>query len=62
MTFLIFRCTPEMPKRLLLGDVQRESNHICYSEYGDLSKYSNFVDLDWLSSSGNSCDEDAYER
>ncbi|XP_031373626.1 phosphoinositide phosphatase SAC3 isoform X3 [Punica granatum] len=56
------RYTPTMPKRQLFGDVQRESNHIYYSEYGDASNYSNFVDLDWLSSSGNSCDEEAYDR
>lgn len=51
-----------VPKRQLFGDVQRESYHICYSDYGDASNYSNFLDLDWLSSSGNSCDEEAYER
>ncbi|KAK4783205.1 hypothetical protein SAY86_007579 [Trapa natans] len=56
------RYTHMMPKRQLFGDVQRESGHIVYTDYGDSSNYSNFLDLDWISSSGNSCDEEAYER
>ncbi|XP_030470386.1 phosphoinositide phosphatase SAC3 isoform X1 [Syzygium oleosum] len=60
MTFS--RYTPSMPRRQLFGDVHRENNHIYYSEYGDASNCSNFVDLDWLSSSGNSCEEEPYER
>ncbi|KAK6147581.1 hypothetical protein DH2020_018493 [Rehmannia glutinosa] len=31
-------------------------------EYGDAIDCSNFVDLDWLSSSGHSCDEELLER
>ncbi|KAH9804824.1 phosphoinositide phosphatase SAC3 [Citrus sinensis] len=58
------RYTPSMPRRQLFGDVQRdryfESDHIY--EHGDASSSSNFVDLDWLSSSGNSCEEEPYER
>ncbi|KAH9652897.1 phosphoinositide phosphatase SAC3 [Citrus sinensis] len=54
------RYTPSMPRRQLFGDVQRdryfESDHIY--EHGDASSSSNFVDLDWLSSSGNSCEEE----
>ncbi|XP_010049319.2 phosphoinositide phosphatase SAC3 isoform X2 [Eucalyptus grandis] len=56
------RYTPSMPRRQLFGDAQRENNHIHYTEYGDSSSCSNFVDLDWLSSSGNSCEEEPYER
>lgn len=55
-----------MPRKQLFGDVQRdrylESDHIHFSENGDASSFSNFVDLDWLSSSGNSCEEEPYER
>ncbi|XP_031267421.1 phosphoinositide phosphatase SAC3-like isoform X1 [Pistacia vera] len=60
------RYTPSMPHKQLFGDVQRdrylESDHIYFSEHGDTSSFSNFVDLDWLSSSGNSCEEEPYER
>ncbi|XP_019463549.1 PREDICTED: phosphoinositide phosphatase SAC3-like isoform X1 [Lupinus angustifolius] len=57
------RYTPSMPRRQLFGDMRRvESDHIYYSEHGDSFSCSNFVDLDWLSSSGNSCEEEAYER
>ncbi|KAF7836841.1 phosphoinositide phosphatase SAC3 isoform X1 [Senna tora] len=60
------RYTPSLPRRQLFGDMQRErcleSEHIYYSEHGDSFSCSNFVDLDWLSSSGNSCEEEPYER
>ncbi|KAJ7957243.1 Phosphoinositide phosphatase family protein [Quillaja saponaria] len=60
------RYTPSMPRRQLFGDIHRdrgfESDHIYFSEHGDMSNFSNFVDLDWLSSSGNSCEEEPYER
>ncbi|XP_061996668.1 phosphoinositide phosphatase SAC3 isoform X1 [Rosa rugosa] len=60
------RYTPSMPRRQLFGELQRyrchESDHIYYSEHGDGYNFSNFVDLDWLSSSGNSCEEEPYER
>ncbi|XP_015888970.1 phosphoinositide phosphatase SAC3 isoform X2 [Ziziphus jujuba] len=52
------RYTPSMPRRQLFG----ESEHIYFSERGDSFSFSNFVDLDWLSSSGNSCEEEPYER
>ncbi|PON66063.1 SAC domain containing protein [Parasponia andersonii] len=59
------RYTPSMPRRQLFGDIQRdrghESDHIYFSEH-DVYNCSNFVDLDWLSSSGNSCEEEPYER
>ncbi|KAJ9168099.1 hypothetical protein P3X46_019666 [Hevea brasiliensis] len=58
------RYTPSMPRRQLLGDVEREqylgSEHIYFSE--DTFICSNFVDLGWLSSSGNSCEEEPFER
>lgn len=44
------------------GDQFLESGHIHYNERADSFSYSNFVDLDWLSSSGNSCEEEPYER
>lgn len=60
------RYTPSMPRRQLFVDMQKErcaeSHHIYYSEHGDSFSCSNFVDLDWLSSSANSCEEDPYER
>ncbi|KAK4565016.1 hypothetical protein RGQ29_006889 [Quercus rubra] len=59
------RYTPSMPRRQLFGDVQRdrclESDRIYYCEHGDASTCSNFLDLDWLSSSGNSCEEDQFD-
>lgn len=55
-----------MPRRHVFRDVERdryvETAHIHYTEHGDPSSCSNFVDLDWLSSSANSCEEETYER
>ncbi|KAL1339442.1 hypothetical protein HN51_027638 [Arachis hypogaea] len=49
--------------RLIYGGMVKDqycdTDHICYDEHGDCS---NFVDLDWLSSSGNSCEEELLER
>ncbi|KAG2717798.1 hypothetical protein I3843_03G190900 [Carya illinoinensis] len=60
------RYTRSIPHRQLFGDMQRdrclETNHIYFSEHGDMSNCSNFFDLDWLSSSGNSCEEEQFER
>ncbi|XP_028203331.1 phosphoinositide phosphatase SAC3-like isoform X2 [Glycine soja] len=60
------RYTPSMPHKQLFGDIQRErffhSDHISYSGHGDSFCSSNFIDLDWLSSSGNSCEEEPFER
>lgn len=66
-SFCVCRYTPSMPRRQLFNDIQRErcvesDHHIYYSEHGDSFSCSNFVDLDWLSSSGNSCEEEPYER
>ncbi|XP_034700025.1 phosphoinositide phosphatase SAC3-like [Vitis riparia] len=59
------RYTPSMPRRQLFVDMQRDrslEDHSYNSEHGDLYNCSNFVDLDWLSSSGNSCEEEPYDR
>ncbi|KAM6583675.1 hypothetical protein CsatB_010677 [Cannabis sativa] len=59
------RYTPSMPRRQLFGDIQRDRGHendqVYFVEH-DMSNFSNFLDLDWLSSSGNSCEEEPYER
>ncbi|XP_039014669.1 phosphoinositide phosphatase SAC3-like isoform X1 [Hibiscus syriacus] len=60
------RFTPSMSQRHLFGDVQRdrylETGQIFFYGHGDGVNRSNFVDLDWLSSSGNSCEDEPYER
>ncbi|XP_058215752.1 phosphoinositide phosphatase SAC3-like isoform X2 [Rhododendron vialii] len=54
----ISRYTSSAPRRQLFVDMHRE--RWLDNDQGDAC--SNFVDLDWLSSSGNSCDEELYER
>ncbi|KAI8553259.1 hypothetical protein RHMOL_Rhmol05G0001800 [Rhododendron molle] len=54
----ISRYTSSAPRRQLFVDMHRE--RWVDNDQGDAC--SNFVDLDWLSSSGNSCDEELYER
>ncbi|CAK8567459.1 unnamed protein product [Lathyrus sativus] len=39
-----------------------KSDHISYEEHEDACDYSNFLDVDWLSSSGNSLEEELLER
>lgn len=59
------RFTPSMSRQLfrdMLEDQCSESNHICYGDHGDACTCSNYLDVDWLSSSGNSCEEETYER
>ncbi|CAK7356460.1 unnamed protein product [Dovyalis caffra] len=55
------RYTPSLPCRKLFKDVEEyqyfESDHVCYDEHGDACSCSNFLDMDWLSSSGNSCED-----
>ncbi|MBA0720178.1 hypothetical protein Golax_007810 [Gossypium laxum] len=62
--------TPEIPtseisySRQLFGDMEDqflEIDGICYVENGDECNCTNF-DLDWPSSSGNSCDDDIFDR
>uniref|UniRef100_A0A2P2MCG8 SAC domain-containing protein n=1 Tax=Rhizophora mucronata TaxID=61149 RepID=A0A2P2MCG8_RHIMU len=60
------RYTPLMLHRQLIRDVQGDrylnGDRTCFSEHGDMFNCSNFVDIDWLSSSGNSCEEEPFER
>ncbi|GLT97150.1 hypothetical protein SLE2022_147320 [Rubroshorea leprosula] len=58
------RYTPSIPGKQLFGDMQRclEGDHVYHSEHGDTFNCSNFVDLDWLSSSCNSCEDEHFER
>lgn len=49
-----------MPCRKIFEDEEClyfESDHICYDEHGDACSFSNFLDKEWLSSSGNSCED-----
>lgn len=39
-----------------------ENDHICYDEHEDANDCSNFLDVDWLSSSENSCEEELLDR
>lgn len=58
-SFPFCRCNP-VPTRELLVEMQRDG--YIGNENGDAIDCSNFVDLDWLSSSGNSCEEELLER
>ncbi|XWS18777.1 hypothetical protein CRYUN_Cryun32bG0073800 [Craigia yunnanensis] len=73
-TYGLSESTPEMPTceisysrmscRQLFGDMEDhflESNRICYDENGDECNCTNF-DRDWIYSSGNSRDDDIYDR
>ncbi|XP_074585854.1 phosphoinositide phosphatase SAC2-like isoform X2 [Curcuma longa] len=48
-----------IPRRQIVSD----NGHICLSKprFNDLN-YSNFLGFDWLSSSGNSCDDEGFDR
>ncbi|KAG2728537.1 hypothetical protein I3760_01G210500 [Carya illinoinensis] len=58
--------TPSMSRRQLfrdmLEDQSPESGKLCYDDHGDACTCSNLLHADWLSSSGNSCEEEIYER
>ncbi|KAL4178813.1 hypothetical protein AMTRI_Chr13g117040 [Amborella trichopoda] len=56
------RYIPSMTRRQLFAEMHREGGHIFVNENGDALGCSNFVDVDMLSSSGNSCEDDIYER
>ncbi|XAR49853.1 hypothetical protein NMG60_11004011 [Bertholletia excelsa] len=59
------RYTPSMSSRQLFPDMQLDQcleSDICFHEHRDSFNCSNFLDVDWLSSSGNSCEEETYER
>jgi hypothetical protein len=55
-----------MSSRQLLPDMHPEqcpnSDHIFYNKRWDSFNCSNFLDVDLLSSSGNSCEEETFER
>ncbi|KAG4143627.1 hypothetical protein ERO13_D06G202100v2 [Gossypium hirsutum] len=57
--------TTRMSCKQLFGDMEMdhffEGNRICFDENGDECNCTNF-DMDWLSSSGNSCDDDTCDR
>ncbi|XP_021749994.1 phosphoinositide phosphatase SAC3-like [Chenopodium quinoa] len=61
-----YRYSQTMPRKQLFGDVQREyyaeNDNVNVHERVDTVDSSNFVDLDWLSSSGYSCGEESCER
>lgn len=58
---LFFRYTPSMSRKQFFKFMQEEQflerDLISYDE-DDECNFSNFMDADWLSSSGNSCEED----
>lgn len=60
-----YRHSNSTSHKQFFGDVQREqyveNDHVNFHERLN-SDCSNFLDLDWLSSSGNSCEEESYER
>lgn len=60
------RYTPSMSPRQLFPDLQPdrylETEDMYLYKRGDSFNCSNFLDIDWLSSSGNSCEEETYER
>ncbi|KAK9705737.1 hypothetical protein RND81_07G078100 [Saponaria officinalis] len=60
------RHTHSVSRKQFFGDVQRENfvenDHVNIHESADSLDCSNFVDLDRLSSSENSCEEELYER
>ncbi|KAL1538068.1 phosphoinositide phosphatase SAC2-like [Salvia divinorum] len=60
------RYTPSMSRKQLFPDLQEEqfleNESTYFVDRVDSFNCSNFLDVDWLSSSGNSCEEDTYER
>lgn len=62
----ISRYTPSMSRKQLFPDSQQEhyldNEKTYFVDRGDSLNCSNFLDVDWMSSSGNSCEEETYER
>ncbi|KAL4018781.1 hypothetical protein IC575_022403 [Cucumis melo] len=58
--------TPSVCTRQLHANMQDdqmlEDDHLCHDEHGDSCSCSNFLDMDWISSSGNSCEDELCER
>lgn len=63
---LCCRYTPTVAYRQLPEIIQedgwQESDDICYDGYDDECNFTHFLEVDGLSSSANSCDEEVYER
>ncbi|OIW04539.1 hypothetical protein TanjilG_13921 [Lupinus angustifolius] len=49
-------------RRGMFKDQHCDSDYVCHDEHGDACDCSNFLNVDWLSSSGNSCEEELLER
>ncbi|CAN6470015.1 unnamed protein product [Victoria cruziana] len=59
------RFVTTVARRQLFPDTNKDSyfnNDISEQSLGGILSSSNFVDIDWLSSSGNSCEDETYER
>ncbi|KAG7564296.1 SAC domain [Arabidopsis suecica] len=60
------RCTPSMPRKQLFGDVQKVhrfgSDQVYFGGEEDMSSVSNFVDIEWLLSSENPCENALFDR
>ncbi|GJX86229.1 phosphoinositide phosphatase SAC2-like protein isoform X2 [Tanacetum coccineum] len=60
------RYAHSMPRRQLFVDTHSDdypnSDRIFYNKRLDSFNCSNFLDVDWISSSGNSCEDESYER
>ncbi|KAL1189873.1 Phosphoinositide phosphatase SAC3 [Cardamine amara subsp. amara] len=60
------RCTPSMPRKQLFRDAQKVhcfgSDQVYFGGEEDMSSLSNFVDIEWLSSSENLCENAIFDR
>ncbi|KAH9626213.1 hypothetical protein KSS87_000092 [Heliosperma pusillum] len=60
------RYTPSLPALQLLTDMPAiqyaKGECSCYIQHGDEFDCTDILDLDWISSSGNSCEEETYDR
>ncbi|KAL4039328.1 hypothetical protein IC575_002980 [Cucumis melo] len=54
-------CTRQLHANMQ-DDQMLEDDHLCHDEHGDSCSCSNFLDMDWISSSGNSCEDELCER
>ncbi|CAA7041761.1 unnamed protein product [Microthlaspi erraticum] len=62
----LLRCSPSMPSKQLFGDTQKVhhfgNDQVYFSGPEDMSSVSNFVDIEWLSSSENQCENHVIDR
>ncbi|KAK9734420.1 hypothetical protein RND81_04G138500 [Saponaria officinalis] len=60
------RYTPSLPAQQLFADTPEiqsvRGECSCYHQHGDDFDCTDILDLDWISSSGNSCEEEVYDR